>query len=314
VKRLGILIVVALFGAAIPVLAAEGQRGAAEASQKYDPAQGWWRSFLPGETKPKVRAPAAGERADQDATAEPAASKSKAATKKRRTQSTRRSKAKSTKAAKAAEPAPSHKQSSEEARWWNETGNPAVFAFAGCVAEYTSAATREGKEAPHAEFVTEAMVGPCKEPFDRMAGLILKRHGEKGFARVSKELIETTFIPSVRAAVKKTTAEVRQDEKRKTALGAEVQKAKDSMFACFLRETDRLAAESTAEARAVGEAVIAACKVEADQFFVKLDELYPDVSAGAFSTRQTALSHNYLPAIENRIVAVRAASVQAERQ
>lgn len=313
-RRSGVWLVAGFLSAAIVSAEAggESQRLDSGPAPKYESSEGgWWQSFRPAPTKPNVRARPAGENraparnaSDDGVKAEPAA---KPRTTKKQTQSTRRS---GSKAATAKAPAP--KRSSEEARWWEETGNPAVFAFSGCVADHAEATTREGTELPHAEYVTTAMAGPCKEPFDRMAGLILERHGEQGFAKVSRELIESTFIPSVRNAIETAHADMRSQEKRKAALGVEVQQAKDAMFACFVRETDRLAAISDASDRSVGESVIATCSGEANRFFVKLDELYPDASGGAQATQQTAISSSYLPAILTRVASVRAQSRESQ--
>ncbi len=336
-RRIGILLAAGLLAAAYvsDPAASQAQQSETESASQTSVAQGsWWRTFLPG--KGKGQAQARPTQSDQpvvtqnitseNAKAEPAAASAtesavksttppkRVAKKQRRKSTARRSKRRSSESRTASRSSSSKsatKQSSADARWWEETGNPTVFAFAGCVADYAAHSVRNGTEVPHAEYVTKAMAGPCKEPFDKMAGIILEKHGEKGFAKVSKELIESTFIPAVRSAVDKASAELRSQEKRKVALGAEVQNAKDAMFACFVRETDRLAAASTAEARTVGEAVIAACTKEADLFFVKLDELYPDVSDG---TQQAALSHSYLPAILTRVASVRAASRAAASQ
>lgn len=201
-----------------------------------------------------------------------------------------------------------------EARWWEETGNPAVFAFSGCVADYAAASVRSHVELPHAEYVTQAMGGPCKAQFDAMAGLILKRHGEKGFATVSRELIDTTFIPSVREAIARASADVRTDEQRKAVLGAELQQAKNDMFACFVREADQRASTSGQAPQVIAEAVIDTCGPKAERFFAKLDELYPDASADEHRTQQSALRENYLPAILNRVASVRAGARLSAQQ
>ncbi|MGE0211611.1 MAG: hypothetical protein AB7S41_07945 [Parvibaculaceae bacterium] len=204
--------------------------------------------------------------------------------------------------------------SGSEARWWEETGNPAVFVFSGCVADYAAASVRTHVDLPHAEYLTRAMTGPCKGEFDTMAGLILKRHGEEGFATVSKELIDTTFIPAVRDAVAKATAGLQVEEKNRATLGAELQVAKSAMFACFVRETDRLAATSPDVPQAVAETVIATCQPEATHFFAKLDELYPDVSADDRQTQESALTQSYLPAILSRVASVRAGAARVSAQ
>ena len=201
-----------------------------------------------------------------------------------------------------------------EARWWEQTGNPAVFAFSGCVADYAAASVRSHLDLPHAEYVTHAMAGPCKAQFDAMAGLILQRHGEKGFATVSRELIDTTFIPSVREAIARASADIHTEEQRKAVLGAELQQAKSDMFACFVREAGQRASASGQAPQVIAEAVIETCGPKAERFFAKLDELYPDASADEHKTQQSALRENYLPAILNRVASVRAGARLSAQQ
>jgi hypothetical protein len=280
---------------------------------------GWWSSWRPAARQPNIVARPVGEptvtsniaREKSNAVARPAkppeTAKADPSPKKPRQAAKRSSRSKSARR----EPPPKPASENPEAQWWEKDGNPAVFAFSECVASYAAQAVKAGSQASHPEFVTEAMAGPCKAPFDEMAGLLLKHHGEKGFAKVSRELIDTTFIPAVRKAVDGVAVELTAEETRRAELAKELQQAKDTMFECFVRETDRLAASPT-EADAAGEAVISMCSGDADRFFGKLEELYPDTSAGARANKQTALSESYLPAILTRITAIRAARLNQQ--
>lgn len=85
---------------------------------------------------------------------------------------------------------------SSEARWWQKTGNPAVFAFRDCInGDVASDPSVLQKQSEH-ERIVRAMDGNCSAEFDSMAKTLAARFGEKGFRRLSKELIQTTFLPA----------------------------------------------------------------------------------------------------------------------
>ena len=82
-------------------------------------------------------------------------------------------------------------------KWWNSTGNPAVFGFRDCLSQH-AVQLRElaGPVAPQVH-IAKAMDETCRIEFDHMASTIATRFGEDGFNKLSAELIRTTFVPAV---------------------------------------------------------------------------------------------------------------------
>ncbi len=81
-------------------------------------------------------------------------------------------------------------------KWWEETGNPAVFVFRDCL-NYHAVRLRDlaGPVPPQVQ-IAKAMDETCRAEFDHMASTIAKQFGEDGFEKLSEELIKTTFVPA----------------------------------------------------------------------------------------------------------------------
>ena len=80
---------------------------------------------------------------------------------------------------------------------WRQRARPAVTAFQTCLAN--SAASSPAL--PPGELIARAVDGACRADFDRLAGVIVARLGERGFAAASRELIATVFVPTARKAL-----------------------------------------------------------------------------------------------------------------
>ncbi len=88
------------------------------------------------------------------------------------------------------------RKSNAEARWWEKTGNPAVFAFRDCLNGDVTSALVVLQDLSEHDRIIRAMDGNCSDEFDHMAKTLSARFGEKGFRRLSLELIQTTFLPA----------------------------------------------------------------------------------------------------------------------
>ena len=80
-----------------------------------------------------------------------------------------------------------------------KTGNPAVTGFRLCLHHNALRYRELAGSAPAQVQIVRAMDGPCRGEFDDMALAIADRFGPEGFERLSKELIQTTFLPRVEA-------------------------------------------------------------------------------------------------------------------
>ena len=85
---------------------------------------------------------------------------------------------------------------SAEAKWWEKTGNPVVFAFRDCLYGDVASEPVVLQDLSEDERIIRAMDGNCSAEFDHMAETLAARFGEKGFHRLSAELIRTTFLPA----------------------------------------------------------------------------------------------------------------------
>jgi hypothetical protein len=206
-----------------------------------------------------------------------------------------------------------------DARWWEETGNPAVSAFSRCLAEHAADETRNGNQSSYPDLVTAAMRSRCSGEFGTMAQLILARHGENGFAKIARELIAKTFVPTVKQAVERGPSELIEPPHDAativddaSAIEVEMRQSKEAMFGCLVSEADRLAASSPAVAERVADMVIASCQNSAEAYFRTIEQLYPGTMAAEASEASAAiLEASYRPAIVQRIEAVRSNGVHA---
>ncbi len=214
------------------------------------------------------------------------------------------------------EPKPQPQRTPEEkeadARWWEETGNPAVSAFSRCLTEHAADEARNGNQSSYPDLVTAAMRGRCSGEFGTMAQLILARHGEDGFAKIARELIATTFVPAVKQVVEHGPPEVTEPVDAAAAIEVEMRQSKETMFGCLVSEADRLAASSPAAAERVADMVIASCQGPAEAYFHTIEQLYPGTMAGEASEASVAiLDASYRPAIVQRVEAARAKGMHA---
>jgi len=200
------------------------------------------------------------------------------------------------------------------AQWWERTGNPAVFAFRDCAANYASQQVKQGIKDTPANVITASMKSSCQLEFAKMAGVLIGGLGEEKSNEVLKELAQTTFLPTVRQALKTAQSaqpvlaaqrppatSSTQAQNRKALIAI----AKKQMFNCFIERSDRLSAARSTKANTIASAVIAGCKPQSDMFF---DNLFAASKANPQVIEQQkniALDEVYRQAIIKRVLVTR---------
>ena len=196
-------------------------------------------------------------------------------------------------------------------QWWEKTGNPAVFAFRDCSASFAAAQTKQGKQDTPANYITSSMKTACQLEFAKMAGVLIGGLGEEKSNEILKELAQSTFLPSVKLAVKQSLpqpAQVAVQPSIATPLQnkkALITLTKKQMFDCFIERTDRLSAAKSTQANTIASAVIAGCQRQSDMFFDNLfanSKANPQVIA---QQKSIALNEVYRQAIVKRVLVTR---------
>ena len=200
------------------------------------------------------------------------------------------------------------------AQWWENTGNPAVFAFRDCATNYARQQVKQGIQDTPANIITASMKSSCQLEFAKMAGVLIGGLGEEKSNEVLKELAQTTFLPTVRQAMKKSQTplpvQAAQLPQSNTTTQAQNRKAliavaKKQMFNCFIERSDRLSAARSTKANTIASAVIAGCKPQSDMFF---DNLFATSKANPQVIEQQkniALNEVYRQAIIKRVLVTR---------
>jgi len=208
------------------------------------------------------------------------------------------------------------------ALWWKKTGNPAVFAFRDCAANYATSQVKSGKRDSAANIITASMKSSCQLEFAKMAGVLIGGLGEEKSNVILKELAQTTFLPTVQQAMAKLengqpvqaavpagqAPQVLQPSTSQTLAqnrAALIAVAKKQMFSCFIERTDRLSAARSTKANTIASAVIAGCERQSDAFF---DNLFVNSKASPQVIRQQkniALNDVYRRAIVKRVLVTR---------
>ncbi len=214
-----------------------------------------------------------------------------------------------------------------KALWWKKTGNPAVFAFRDCAANYATSQVKSGKRDSAANFITASMKSSCQLKFAKMAGVLIGGLGEEKSNVILKELAQTTFLPTVQQAMAKLengqpvqvagpagqspkvlqtpTSQALASQTLAQNRKALIAVAKKQMFSCFIERTDRLSAARSTKANTIASAVIAGCERQSDAFF---DNLFVNSKASPEVIRQQkniALNDVYRRAIVKRILVTR---------
>lgn len=112
---------------------------------------------------------------------------------------------------KQAEPAPGNSRSNQvsEADWWNDTGNPKVFAFRDCLSGYATSQAQVRPKVNLKGILAEAIKGECKSSFNDVSSVLAARFGSRRAKQMASELTGSTFVPALRSAV----LEVRKEQK-----------------------------------------------------------------------------------------------------
>ena len=193
---------------------------------------------------------------------------------------------------------------SNQGQWWENVGNPVVFAFRDCSVGFAKSQASAGTASSPAEVITAAMKTSCQVEFAKMAGVLIGGLGEKKSNIMLTELAKTTFLPPVAAAL----AEKRKIQVAQATVVSKQQNltaAKQEMFRCFSQRTDRLSVAKNTQANTIADAVLAGCKTQSDAFF---DLLFANSKASSQVKRQQkniALNETYKIAIIRRVLATR---------
>ena len=186
-------------------------------------------------------------------------------------------------------------------KWWEKTGNPAVFAFRDCAVKYAEANTRLSPPSQPSQLIAASIRSDCKAEFSTMAGVLLGGLGEAQANRIIRELATTTFLPAVKKVV--TVAQFRLNARRAIVhRDQQLASAKAQMFACFTTKADRLSVARTTSARVIAEAVIAGCRPQADAFFNLLFANVRERPAELQRKKNAALNETYREAIIRRVL------------
>lgn len=229
------------------------------------------------------------------------------------------------------------KPSRNEPAWWAEVGNPKVAALRDCLSGY---ATEQAQARPKVNLkavVASGRKSGCKSQSGKVYRALKARFGRKQARRVSSELVGSTYVPAVRAAV----LAVREQQKNNQSAAAISQAslvpaakapaataqpaaapqpvgpqlnlaiAKEEMFTCYRKRTDLLGANANQGVDVLVDQVLLDCSDYTRAFFTRLFEVYPHSPAKQAEKMRTAISQNYRPAIAGRFEALRKARAQS---
>ena len=190
------------------------------------------------------------------------------------------------------------------AKWWDKTGNPAVFKFRDCAVNYAMANTRLEPPSSAADLISAAMKADCQRDFSVMAGVLIGGLGEQEANRVMRELAATTILPAVQKAVTFSTFRL-QAKRVSVNRKSQLKQAKRDMFRCFTVKADRLSIARNISPDTIADAVIAGCRQTADKFFDILFANNRDNAVTLAAKKETALNETYRQAIVKRVVVMR---------
>ena len=224
-----------------------------------------------------------------------------------------------------------------EGTWWKKVGNDKVFAFSDCISIYAGAQARSTPKLNLQSVVALGIEGECSSQFQHMSETLKDRFGAKRAATIAKELTGSTFVPAVREAV----LAVRKQQKAATSVTAqttpavpmlqpdpapqvatpvavpeqagqgeaELERAKQAMFACYRATADRVAPQRASQpADQVVDVVLIECSQLTRAFFARLFKLHPQPKAQQTDRMREAIAGSYRPAITKRIEAIRQAA------
>ncbi len=100
-----------------------------------------------------------------------------------------------------AAPARPRESKTAEADWWNETGNPKVFAFRDCISGHARSEALARPKLNLKSVLADSMKGECKGQFAAVSSALADRFGSKRGRQMAEELSGSTFVPAVREAV-----------------------------------------------------------------------------------------------------------------
>lgn len=231
-----------------------------------------------------------------------------------------------------------------EAKWWRDTGNPKVFAFRDCISAYGRSRAQKILKLNLQSVVARSIKRECDKSFSSMSQVLAARFGTKKSRKIAKELTGSTFVPAVRKAVltvreeqklaaaaatplepevipvtqaaEQTTASLAPVQPQPDAISveAELELAKEEMFSCYRDAADRAAPQSNQPVDAVVDNVLLECSSNTRAFFKRLFAVYPHNPSAQAERMRIAISDNYRPAIEKRVVAIRATGASVQKQ
>jgi len=193
----------------------------------------------------------------------------------------------------------------KQADWWENVGNPAVFAFRDCSVGYARLQAVNGSTLSAADVITAAMRSSCQTEFAKMAGVLIGGLGEKQSNAILIELAKTTFLPTVQAALQTERNRSAATKGAKFSYDEKLQASKAAMFQCFSERTDRLAIARKTQPVTIADAVLASCQKQSDLFF---DYLFANSKASQevkLQQKTIALGETYKIAIIRRVLASR---------
>ena len=245
-----------------------------------------------------------------------------------------------------AEPAPRKSRASKvsEADWWNETGNPRVFAFRDCLSGYARAQAQQHPKLNLKSVLAQAIKGECKGSFADVSDALAARFGKKRSRSMAEELTGSTFVPALRSAVLSVREEQKianSGQQRQAAAAPQpspvpqpqpanaapqanssdgatpqpvgpqldVAIAKEEMFTCYRARTDAIGPQPEKEIDAVVDQVLLECSDHTRAFFKRLFDVYPHPEAQKAEKMRSAIAQHYRPAIADRVKGLRTSSV-----
>lgn len=282
---------------------------AANRSPGISSSGGFLKSFLPAKGPTGKNVPTAQKKS-------PPAEKVKAVTENKKPESDKTRKNR-TRKSQAATPARknTNKNTNKEAVWWESIGNPVVFSFRDCSANYARqqiSGVSQENQFTASGLITDAMKSSCQAEFKKMASVMIDGLGEEKSNAMLAELAKTTFLPSVNAAMiaEKQNQRARQmarqtAEADKQSKEKRLKMAKSTMFQCFVQKADRLSVAINTRAHTIADSVLAGCQDHSDVFFDLLLENSKARADVKEQQKNIALNETYRMAIIKRILATR---------
>ncbi len=186
-------------------------------------------------------------------------------------------------------------------KWWKTTGNPAVFAFRDCTADFASRQYSQGSSLSYGDVITRAMNSQCQPQFANMAKVLVKGLGQGKSDKIIRELAKSTFLP----AVKKVAVRLASSNKATGKPSLTIEQTKTAMLSCFIENADRMSASKIADSEYIANQTLGNCRQFSDRFFAELFARYPGNQQLQQARKDQALNLAYKTAIIKRVDIIR---------